>query len=136
MLNLVLGMLNLVLDVMPVAENLLDKKEAWADRRIIAMDQAGADVRELLRGQLSGRKPDDMGLNMRTGNLFDSLQNKTEIVDGGIESTIFNTDAKYWWYHQVGAGNNPKRLMMDEQFASDGMEVYYKQLGLAMEEAF
>jgi len=82
--------------------------------------------------QLSGRKGDDTGLNIRTGRLHDSIKSLVEVAEAEITGVIFNTDAPYWKYHQYGEGHNPKRLGFDEYFEDQGLQAYTE----AVESAF
>lgn len=116
---------------------LINRNEDWRDRASRAMGQGGADVVEMFRKeQLSGRNGDDTGLNIRTGNLYNSLQSDVETIGNVITSTISNHDAKYWYYHQVGAGHNPKRLSFEELFQDRGLEIYENHLEAALAEVF
>lgn len=85
---------------------------------------------------LSGRKPDDTGLNRISGKLHASVAGKTEAVDGAIEAIVYNEGAPYWYYHEVGAGFNPKRLDWYNRFATEGTDLFSEALDRASEEAF
>lgn len=116
---------------------LINLNEDWRDRASRAMSQGGADVVEMFRSeQLTRRGGDDMGLNIRTGRLFNSLQSDVEVIGSKVVSTIENHDAKYWYYHQVGAGHNPKRLTLEERFADRGMDIYRDHLSRVLDEVF
>ena len=65
---------------------------------------------------LSGRKSDDTGLNIRTGRLHDSIKSEVEIAENKISGVVYNDDAPYWEFHQKGMGFNPKRLFWEEEF--------------------
>lgn len=83
--------------------------------------------------QLSGRKGDDTGLEIRTGNLHDSIKSLVEVADSRISGTVYNGGAAYWEYHQYGMGNNPKRLNFDEYFESEGMAGYTEVVESSLE---
>lgn len=74
--------------------------------------------------QLSGRKPDDTGLNIKTGTLHGSINSRVEVADSQIAGVVYNGGATYWAYHQYGEGNNPKRLEFDEYFQTEGLAAY------------
>ena len=83
--------------------------------------------------QLSGRSAGDMGLNIRTGNLFQSLRSLTEIEPRTIRSIIFNRGAQYWAYHQDGTGTLPKRLTLEEDFEDEGSKMFTRVVEQALE---
>jgi len=124
-------------DFRPAVEYLLEATEDWRDRAARSMAQAGSDVVEMFRTeQLSGRNADDSGLKIRSGRLFNSLESDVEILGHRIVSTIENHDAKYWYYHQVGAGHNPKRLTLEERFQDKGLDIYRGHLERDLLEVF
>ena len=86
--------------------------------------------------QLSGRHADDTSLNIRTGRLHDSIKSVVDVADDKISGTVFNTDAKYWEYHQDAAGHNPKRLFFEEYFTSHGLAAYTDVVEGALHEVF
>lgn len=118
-------------------DQLINLNEDWRDRAARAMAQGGADIVTMFRDeQFSGRNADDSGLNIRTGNLFNSLESDVEVLGSIITSTVENHDAKYWYYHQIGAGHNPKRLTLEERFQDRGLDIYTDHLEAAMAAVF
>lgn len=86
--------------------------------------------------ELSGRKADDTGLNIRSGTLHDSIKGVVDVADSQISGTVYNTGARYWEYHQDGAGHNPKRLHFDEYFRNEGLAAYTDVVESALVEVF
>lgn len=74
-------------------------------------------VGDEFRRDVSGRKPDDTGLNIRSGRLLASIETLSQPGPGMVTFAVFNSGAPYWAYHQDGAGKNPKRLFWDEFWA-------------------
>lgn len=93
-----------------------------------ALDQgfqeAGETVADKFRMDVSGRKSDDTGLNIRTGNLLGSVDSFAQTTSDGVTSAVFNQHADYWYYHQKGLGHNPKRLSWDEYWAGEAETLY------------
>lgn len=97
------------------------------------MARAGAAVVDLFRTRwLSGRGSDDLGLNIRTGRLYQSIRSLTEIDDATLRSVVFNSGAVYWYYHQTGTDRLPKRLFLEETFEEDGQALYASEISLAL----
>lgn len=99
-----------------------------ADRLLDAIARGFATVDQSIEDQfrneqLSGRKADDTGLNIRTGTLHDSIKSVVEVADSQISGTVYNTDAPYWRYHQEPDGQK-KRLFLDEYFENQGLAAY------------
>jgi hypothetical protein len=91
--------------------------------------KAGNEVVELFRSEwLSGRTSGDLGLNIRTGRLYQSVRSLTEVTQDRIVSQVFNRGAPYWHYHQTGTDRLPKRLYLEEAFEEDGESLYSKAL--------
>jgi ClpP class serine protease len=108
-------------------------------RATVAAGFAGVDdgvVAHFKDDELSGRRADDTGLNIRTGRLHDSIKSLVEVADHQIAGIVYNTGARYWEFHQDGAGNNPKRLHFEEYFRSQGLAAYSDVVEGALMEAF
>lgn len=87
-------------------------------------EAAGDAVAEKLRSDVSGRKPDDTGLNIRTGTLFNSIETFAQRSPDGMTSAVFNQGADYWRYHEQGAGANPKRLFWGDYWNQSAPKLY------------
>lgn len=87
-------------------------------------EAAGDAVATKLRQDVSGRKPDDTGLNIRTGTLLNSIETFIQRSEGGMTSAVFNQGADYWRYHELGSGNNPKRLFWGDFWAGEAETLY------------
>jgi hypothetical protein len=94
--------------------------------------EATGDILETLRKDVSGRKTNDMGLNIRTGNLLMSLAAYSKRLAQTIMAAVYNTNASYWYYHEVGAGHNPKRLNWFDYWNTAGHERLTTGAGEAM----
>jgi len=95
--------------------------------------RAGRLIVDLFRNtQLSGRTPDDRGLNIRTGNLNQSVKSLTQISGSTITSLVYNEGAQYWEYHQTGTDRLPKRLYLEEAFQDDGAKLYTSEVEMAL----
>lgn len=91
----------------------------------VGFERVGAEIVDQFQDeQLSGRKADDTGLNVVSGTLHGSIQSAVEVADAMVSSTVYNENAPYWEYHQLGMGHNPKRLFFDEYFESQGFAAY------------
>jgi hypothetical protein len=113
-----------------VAEFVADVDEEidqMLDRVGQGMAGAAAEMARRFREEdLSGRKADDTGLNIRTGKLKGSIQSNgsaTNLEDGTLIAEVFNQDAKYWAFHEDGSGYNPKRLDFARRFETEGMDL-------------
>lgn len=76
------------------------------------------------RDQLSGRKADDTGLNIKSRRLYESLWSGAQVVGDTVAAEIGNHGATYWEYHQTGTERLRKRLFFDEVFHSKGRDIY------------
>lgn len=83
--------------------------------------------------QLSGRRSGDVGLNVRTGNLRDSLRSVVTVDSEAITNTIYNRGADYWAYHQDGSDRLRKRLFIEEDFEDSGAKLYTSEIEIAMQ---
>lgn len=83
--------------------------------------------------QLSGRRSGDIGLNVRTGNLRDSLKTLVTTQTGELKGLIFNQAAQYWAYHQDDSGRLKKRLFLEEDFELSGEKLYVSAVEMAMD---
>ena len=59
-----------------------------------------------------------------------------EVNGDEIIATVYNEGAPYWYYHEVGAGHNPKRLDWFQRFAVEGSTLFEDAGVRAAEEAF
>jgi hypothetical protein len=93
-----------------------------------ALQRAGNTVREkAVDEQLSGRLPNDMGLNIITGTARDSMRTSTRVEADFIETNVYNTPRSFYLrYHQDGAGYNPKRLEIEDGPLVDYAEQLYR----------
>ena len=116
-----------------VIASLQGRKEAYRQALEDGAAKAGVEIVELFRSEwLSGRQAGDLGLNIRTGRLYQSIKSLT-IVDGTrVASQIYNTGAPYWAYHQDGDGVM-KRLYLEEAFQEDGERIYQGVVEAALE---
>lgn len=116
-----------------VVADLISRKMEYREAMEKGFARAGAAIVDLFRHRwLSGRGSDDLGLNIRTGRLFQSIKSLTEINKDAIRSVVFNSNATYWEYHQLGQGV-PKRLYLEEAFEEDGGKLYTSEMELAFE---
>jgi hypothetical protein len=105
-------------------QNLLERGFARANLQIIHKFQDE---------QLSGRRSGDVGLNVRTGNLRDSLHSVVTVDSEAITATIYNRGADYWAYHQDGSDRLRKRLFIEEDFEDSGEKLYSSEIEIAMQ---
>ncbi len=96
----------------------------------------GQVVDHFKNDELSGRKADDTGLNIRKGTLHDSVKSLVEVENHQIAGVVYNVGAPYWEHHQDGAGHNPKRLNFSEYFQDQGLAAYTDVVEFALEESF
>ena len=83
--------------------------------------------------QLSGRKSGDIALNVRTGNLRDSIKTMVTTQAEQVEGIVYNRGAQYWGYHQDGTERLKKRLFLEEDFEASGEKLYSSAVELAMD---
>jgi hypothetical protein len=95
-------------------------------RATVAAGFAGVDD-----GVVAHFKDDEL-----SGRLHDSIKSLVEVADHQIAGIVYNTGARYWEFHQDGAGNNPKRLHFEEYFRSQGLAAYSDVVEGALMEAF
>lgn len=118
-------MLMLEWDFKSMVAGLNEASEDYRDALDKGFQRAGVSmVRRFQEEQLSGRRAPGFGLNVRTGNLRGSIRSSVTTSGDEIRSSITNSGAQYWAYHQDGAGNNPKRLYFEEEFLDPGERVY------------
>lgn len=87
--------------------------------------EASRDIAEgFKKNQLSGRLSGDIGLNVKTGTLRNSIRGAAMRDGMDIIGSIENQGATYWEYHQDGTARLKKRLFFYESFANDGPKRY------------
>lgn len=117
-----------------IAAELRSRGESYRETMERGLARAGAEVVDLFRRDwLSGRNTDDLGLNIRTGRLYQSIKSLTEIDGDILRGIVFNQGATYWHYHQTGTDRLPKRLYLEETFEEDGEKLYTSEVEMALE---
>ncbi len=109
---------------MPGIKKLAEKFEGRKAQFIEDISQGfakvGRDIAAILRDKwLSGRRRGDMGLNIISGRLHDSIQSITEVDGRETLSSIFNRDAKYWYWNAGHSENHPNRFPVDRIFSDN-----------------
>jgi hypothetical protein len=118
-------MITIAVDVQQMIRDLEEVGRATEDAVFTAMQAAGEEIALRFRmDQLSGRSGDNKGLNIITGRLHSSVTSEAMIAAGKVHSLIKNEGARYWYWHQIGSGNLPKRLFFDEFFEEKGPDIY------------
>lgn len=96
--------------------------------------QASQNIAESFkRNQLSGRKSDDTGLNVKRDVLRQSIKGSGMRDGMTIVGMVTNSMATYWEYHQDGTLKLPKRLFFYEEFETTGEKAYTSVVEMAME---
>lgn len=85
------------------------------------------------REQLSGRKADDAGLNIKSRRLYQSLESSAMVVGDTVVGSVGNRGATYWEYHQRGTERLRKRLFLEEDFQTKGADIYLSLADAAFE---
>ena len=89
----------------------------------------------MIRTQMTGRKSDDFGLNVQTGNLRASwaVNSENEGMGGDLVVTL-GTRTKYAAVHQFGypPRNIPKRLRVLEEFKTMGNRMIGQSVSKAL----
>jgi hypothetical protein len=113
----------------------LDKAgEEYREALDAGFQKAGISmVRKFQEEQLSGRKSGDIYLNVKTGNLRNSLRSMVTSQAGQVEGVVYNQGAQYWGYHQDGTEKHPKRLFIEEDFEVSGEKRYASAVDMAMD---
>jgi hypothetical protein len=115
-------MINIETNTLEVMSDLRADNQAFIDDITKGFSGASADMVEMFqREQLSGRKGDDTGLNIRSGTLYRSLSSGANVFGDTITAEVTNLGATYWEYHQEGTERLPKRLFFEESFEADGV---------------
>lgn len=109
-----------------------DSQEFLRDLELGFIDASKAIVDSFKMNQLSGRKSDNTALNVRSGNLRRSIDQRAHMNGRDIAATIFNKSATYWEYHQEGTERLPKRLFFYEEFANQGRKRYESSVETAL----
>lgn len=110
-----------------IANDLAEGRDAFREELADSFRLAGRDMRDIFRDKwLSGRFGDDIGLNIRTGRLHDSIQNLTVVNPRSVESNVYNRDADYWRFH-------PRRFPAEKIFTKEGQKLYTSALQQALE---
>lgn len=106
---------------------------AWLKESLPGFEQVSKTiVKAFQEDQLSGRKADDTGLNIKTKNLYTSLTSAARLESQELIGEVGNKGATYWEYHQTGTERLKKRLFFDEFFQGEGADMYVS----AADEAF
>lgn len=96
--------------------------------------QASQGIAESFKkNQLSGRKSDNTGLNVRRDILRQSIKGSGMRDGMTIVGMVQNSMATYWEYHQDGTPKLPKRLFFYEEFETSGAKAYTSVVEMAME---
>lgn len=127
-------MISLGFNTEALAQDLKAMGEEYYEALEKGFQKAGLElIHKFQDEQLSGRKSGDIGLNVRTGNLRDSLKNVVTTQAGMIEGLIYNRAADYWSYHQDGSERLKKRLFLEEDFEVSGEKLYSSAVEMAMD---
>jgi hypothetical protein len=117
-----------------LANQLHDLEENFLEAEEKGFAAAGHEIVERMKNeQLSGRTGGDMGLNIKTGRLHDSIKSLTTVDGGKVSSEVFNEGAAYWFYHQHGTPKLKKRLNLEEFFIGKGPEIYLSHVKMALQ---
>lgn len=115
-------------------DDLVERRMDYLDTLTRTFAEAGRKMADLLRDEwLSGRHSDDMGLNVITGNLHDSIRSRTERREDTVTSVVWNQDADYWWWNAGHASYVKNRFPVDFIFAQEGEEIYTSAFEAALE---
>lgn len=121
-------------DFAPMVAGLEQASEDYRRTLDEGFQKAGlAMVHKFQDEQLSGRTGGDIGLNVVTGRLRDSLKNLVTSSAQEIAATVYNTGATYWEYHQLGSDRLRKRLFFDEDWADSGEKMFASAVDIAMD---
>lgn len=127
-------MMTLSFDFEALAEELKEAGEDYRDALDKGFQKAGlAMVHKFQDEQLSGRKAGDIALNVRTGNLRDSIKTLVKTQSDEVHGVVFNQGAQYWSYHQDGSERLKKRLFIEEDFEVSGEKLYSSAVEMALE---
>lgn len=126
-------MMTLSFDFDALAEELKEAGEDYRGALDKGFQKAGlAMVHKFQDEQLSGRKAGDIALNVRTGNLRDSIKTLVKTQSDEVHGVVFNQGAQYWAYHQDGSERLKKRLFMEEDFEVSGEKLYSSAVEMAL----
>ena len=124
----------MVFDFGPVVEGLDKAGEEYRHALDIGFARAGlAMVHKFQDEQLSGRTAGDLGLNVVTGTLRDSLKSLVTTEADTVTAMVYNRGAMYWDYHQSGTDRLKKRLFFDEDWQDSGEKIFASQVDIAMD---
>ena len=127
-------MMSLTFDWQALVKGLDEAGEEYREALDLGFQKAGLSmVHKFQDEQLSGRVSGDIGLNVKTGNLRDSLKAFVTTQTGQIESLIYNQAAQYWAYHQDGTERLKKRLFIEEDFEFTGEKLYSSAVEMALD---
>jgi hypothetical protein len=127
-------MLRLSVDTKALVAELQARARAFRRAGEAAMLRASEAVVALFRRKwLSGQTGADLGLNIRTQNLYNSLQANARQDGDALLGEVTNQGADYWWYHEHPQGGRPQRLHLEDDFQVEGEPLYVGELDRAME---
>lgn len=127
-------MMSFSFDFESLFQGLKDAGDEYREALDKGFQKAGlAMVHKFQDEQLSGRKSGDIALNVRTGNLRDSLKTVVTTQADEVQSLIYNQGAQYWAYHQDGSDRLKKRLFIEEDFEFSGEKMYTSAVEMAMD---
>lgn len=127
-------MMSLTFDWEALTKNLDEASEEYQQALDQGFQKAGlAMIHKFQDEQLSGRTGGDLGLNIRTGNLRDSLKTNVTTQAGQLEGVIYNKGATYWAFHQDGTDRLKKRLFLEEDFEYSGEKMYSSAVEMALD---
>ncbi len=128
-----------------VADDLDHKAEVFdTDNRDGFLAQSQDFENDFRKEYLSGRRPDGMGLNIRTGKTRWGIKSRSQIIDGMITGEVYTEPGKtdHIGVHMAGASYTstnlfgmkvepflvviPKRLTVEEDFEAQAFERYGK----------
>ncbi len=92
----------LIADFTPAAAFLERKAVDWSDALLESVALGNEDVERDIQAMQWGGRP---GLNIRKGNLFNSLILSASRAVGGVIGDVENRNAQYWWYHDKSGLN-------------------------------
>ncbi len=100
-----------------LAQVLQRKKARYLRDLSTGFVKVGREIVTLLQKEwLSGRIAGDLGLNIITGNLYNSIGFLTTVNGAEIESNVFNHGASYWYWNAGHSPNHPNRFPVDAIF--------------------
>lgn len=93
----------------PALEWLAAKRAAWRPALEAALIRAGDDILGDIQTTQWGGRHGDKGLNIRTGNLFNSGSVDVTEETGAMLLEVKNHNARYWYVHDKESGGELER---------------------------